>query len=208
MQAGTEVQLPFTEVTRPDRTCILVHSSIACMAEATIRKIEPPNIRRKSDGSPENDSIADVIEWFLDYDERTSRMRHPQVNELFQWKQVDDETNGSSIYPFENAEARFAIGAFQAVQENSSEPLLNLWLNDVTAALHEARNTKAEIAEANKIDEKSLDSPIVKAEKLTTNAERRLYLTSCWLETLLTAEARVLGWIHQELYGKPFSPTT
>jgi hypothetical protein len=135
-------------------------------------------------------------------------MRHPHTNELFQLKQADDEANGIGIYPFENAEARFAIGAFQAVQENNSEPLLNLWLNDVTAALHEARNTKAEIAEANKIDETSLDPAHVKAEKLTTNAEKRLYLTSCWLETLCTAEARVLGWIYQELYRKPFAPTT
>jgi hypothetical protein len=84
--------------------------------------------------------------------------------------------------------------------------LLDLWLNDVTAALHEAKNTKAEITEANKIDEASLDSAIVKAEKLTTNVEKRLYLSSCWLEALCTAEARVLGWIYQELYGKPFAP--
>jgi hypothetical protein len=178
------------------------------MAEATEQKIEPPKLRRQADGSVETNSIADLIEWFLNFDERTARMRHPHANELFQWKQADDEANGIGIYPFENAEARFAIGAFQAVQENNSEPLLNLWLNDVTAALHEARNTKAEIVEANKIDESSLDSALIKAEKLTTIAEKRLYLTSCWLETLCTAEARVLGWIYQELYGRPFAPAT
>ncbi len=176
------------------------------MTEPTTQKIEPPILKRKADGTVEANSIADLIEWFLNYDERTARMRHPHTNELFQWKQADDEANGVGIYPFENAEARFAIGAFQAVQENNSEPLLDLWLNDVAAALHEARNTKAEIAEANKIDETSLDSALAKAEKLTTKAEKRLYLTSCWLETLCTAEARVLGWIYQELYGKPFAP--
>jgi hypothetical protein len=178
------------------------------MAEATTQKLEPPKLSRNADGSLENNSIANVIEWFLNYDERTARIRHPHSDELFQWKQADDEANGVGTYPFENAEARFAIGAFQAVQQNNSEPLLNLWLNDVTAALHQARNTKAEIAENNKIDETTLDSASVKAEKLTTNAEKRLYLTSCWLETLCTAEARVLGWIYQELYGKPFTPTT
>jgi hypothetical protein len=176
------------------------------MAEPTTQEIEPPKLKRQADGVVEANSIADLIEWFLNYDERTSRMRHPHTDELFQWKQADDEANGVGIYPFENAEARFAIGAFQAVQENNSAPLLDLWLNDVAAALHEARNTKAEIAEANKIDETSLDSALAKAEKLTTNAEKRLYLTSCWLETLCTAEARVLGWIYQELYGKPFAP--
>ena len=47
-----------------------------------------------------------------------------------------------------------------------------------------------------------------KSEKLTTNAEKRLYLASCWLEALCTAEARVLGWIYQEIYGRPFTATT
>lgn len=178
------------------------------MTEAPQKENQPPTLRRNADGSLDSAWAADVIEWFLNFDERTARVRHPHVSELFQWKQADDQANGIGTYPFENAEARFAIGAFQALQENTSEPLLGLWLNDVTAALHEAKNTKAEIAEANKIDETSLDSPLVKAEKLTTNAEKRLYLTSSWLEALCTAEARVLGWIYQELYGKPFAPTT
>ncbi len=178
------------------------------MSEAAPSVNMPPALRRTSDGEPDAASVADVIEWFLNYDERTARMRHPHTNELFLWKQADDESNGIAVYPFENAEARFAIGAFQALQENNSEPLLGLWLNDVTAALHESRTTKTEIAEANKIDETSLDSAVEKARKLTTNAEKRLYLTSCWLDALCTAEARVLGWIYQELYGKPFSPAT
>ena len=60
-------------------------------------------------------------------------------------------------------------------------------------------------------DEFDLDADIeafscVKAEKLTTKNERRLYLTSCWLEALCTAEARVLGWIYQEIYGRTYSP--
>lgn len=176
------------------------------MTEAAQTETLPPKLRRATDGSLDAASIADLIEWFVNFDERTARIRHPHTNDLFQWKQADDEANGKSIYPFENAEARFAIGTFQAVQENDSEPMLDLWLNDVTAALHEARTTKGQIAEANKIDETALDSHIVKAEKLTTNSERRIYLSSCWFETLYTAEARVLGWIYQELYGRPFSP--
>jgi hypothetical protein len=178
------------------------------MTEASQKQNEPPKLSRGAGGTVEPSSIADIIEWFLNYDERTARIRHQHTNELFLWKQADDEANGVATYPFENAEARFAIGTFQALHENDSEPLLNLWLNDVTAALHEARNTKAEIAEANKIDETSLDSAIVKAEKLTTNVEKRLYLSSCWLEVLCTAEARVLGWIYQELFGRPFTPAT
>ena len=133
-------------------------------------------------------------------------MRHANTEELFQWKQKDDEANGVGTYPFENAEARFAIGVFQALQENNSEPLLGLWLNDVLAALHESRETKREITEANDLDKDLEKSSIEKASLLTTNSERRLYLTSSWLEALCTAEARVLGWIYQELYGRPFTP--
>jgi hypothetical protein len=95
---------------------------------------------------------------------------------------------------------------FQALKENNSEPLLNLWLSDLLSALHEARETKTELTEAYKLDQNPTALALDKAEKLTTNAERRLYLTSCWLEQLCTAEARVLGWVYQEMYGKPFTP--
>jgi len=139
------------------------------------------------------------------YDEKTARIRHPNTEELFQWKQQDDATNGVGTYPFENAEARFAIGCVQAVAENNSEPLLKLWITDVLNALHESRETKTELSETYNLDTSIEASSLEKSEQLTTNAEKRLYLTSCWLETLCTAEARVLGWVYQEMYGRPFS---
>ena len=164
-------------------------------------------MKKNAEGIPNADSLADVIEWFLNFDERTARMRHPMVEELFQWKQKDDAANGVGVYPFENAEARFAIGVIQAVHENNSEPLMRLWLSDVINALHEAREGKAELAEAYQLDKEPEKFSVAKSEKLTNNAEKRFYLTNCWLEALCTAEARVLGWIYQEIYGKPFSPT-
>jgi hypothetical protein len=177
------------------------------MTDSTPPENQPPRLRRNPDGGIDNNSLADLIEWFLNFDERTARMRHPYTEELFQWKQHDDIENGVSVYPFENAEARFAIGVFQALQENNSEPLLGLWLSDVLNALHESRGTMTEIAEANKLDADPEMLAIEKAEKLTTKAERRLYLTSCWLEQLCTAEARVLGWVYQEIYGRPYTPS-
>lgn len=132
-------------------------------------------------------------------------MRHPNSNELFAWKQSEDEASGIGTYPFENAEARFALGTIQAVTTNDSEPLLKLWLTDVLDALREARETKAELTQAYDLDSDAEAFSLEKAKKLTSNAERRVYLTSCWLEALCTAEARVLGWIFQELYGKQFT---
>jgi len=178
------------------------------MTDQTEQESQPPKLMPGGNGGIEPNSLADLVEWFLNFDERTARMRHPNTEELFQWKQHDDSASGAVIYPFENAEARFAIGVFQALQENNSEPLLNLWLNDVLTALSESRETKLEITEANNLDADPEKFAIEKSELLTTKAEKRIYLTSCWIEALCTAEARVLGWVYQEIYGRPFTPST
>ena len=171
----------------------------------TAQQTEPPKLKPATDGSIDKNSLADLLEWFLNFDERTARMRHPMIEELFQWKQKDDEENGIGVYPFENAEARFAIGCFQALAENNSEPLLKLWISDVLNALQEAKQIKDEIANVNDLDAEPEIFALAKSGKLTTKAEKRFYLSSCWLEALCTAEARFLGWIYQEIYGRPFS---
>ena len=168
--------------------------------------MQSPQLRHKENGEIETSSLADLLEWFLMYDERTARMRHANTNELFQWKQADDESQGIATYPFENAEERFAVGVFQALAENDTEPLLKLWLGDLLNALHESRQTRSELTDSYKLGDDVEAFSLQKAEKLTTNTERRLYLSSCWLEALCTAEARVLGWVYQEKYGRPFAP--
>jgi hypothetical protein len=174
------------------------------MTETAAQSPQPPKLSATGDGKLDTGSVADVIEWFLNFDEHVARVRHPQVNELFVWKQADDEESGVGVYPFENAEARFAIGVIQALQENDKEPLLGLWISEVLNTLQQARETRQELSDAYKLDKKPLESAMQKADRLTTTAERRMYLTCCWFEALFTAEARVLGWIYQELYGKPF----
>ena len=175
------------------------------MAKAKEEENQPPKLRRTETGEVETSSLADLLEWFLMYDERTARIRHLNTEELFQWKQKDDAANGVAIYPFENAEARLAVGAFQALAENNSEPLLKLWISDLLEAIQESHKTKTEIAESYDLDADLDAFALKKAERLTTNAEKRLYLTSCWLEALCTAEARFLGWVYQEMYGRPFT---
>lgn len=166
---------------------------------------KPPGLRRTANGDLETASLADMLEWFLNFDERTARMRHANVEQLFQWKQADDTEQGVGVYPFENAESRFAVGVFQALAENDSEPLLKLWISDVLNALQQSRETKSEISEAYGLDTDAELFALQKAELLTTTAEKRLYLSNCWLESLCTAEVRVLGWVYQEMYGKPFT---
>lgn len=171
------------------------------MAEQTN---QPPKLQKLPDGKLDNNSLADLIEWFLNFDSRVALVRNAQVEELFQWKQQDDKVNGVPIYPFENAEARFAIGIFQALDANDSETALQIWLTEVVEALGESKQTNEQISAANKLEPGK--SHIEQAQNIHSDAEKRLFLSSCWLEALLTAEARVLGWIFQELYGKQFQP--
>ncbi len=167
---------------------------------------QPPKLRLNAEGSADIGSLADVLEWFLNFDEKTARVRHPSIEEVFQWKQQDDKVNGIATYPFENAEARLAVGAFQALAENDTEPKLNAWITDILNALADARQARTEIAESYDLDAVPEMFAVAKADKLTTAIEKRIYLTSTWIETLCTAEARYLGWVYQELYKKPFTP--
>ena len=174
------------------------------MAQSNERALQPPPLQKTADGSLDTTSLADLLEWFLKTDSRVALVRHPHVEELFQWKQKRDAANGAAIYPFENAEARFAVGVFQALGENDSESKLGQWITDVLQTLGEVKQTNEDLAAAYKLEQSR--SHLEQAEKIPTAAERDLYLTSCWLESLCTAEARFLGWVYQEVYAKPFQP--
>lgn len=164
----------------------------------------PPKLQKGANGDINTNSLADLLEWFLTFDSRVALVRNPQVEELFQWKQQDDKMNGIEPYPFENAEARFAIGVFQALGENDTEEKLQIWMTEVLQALGESKQTNEEIAASYKLEQGK--SHIEEAQKIPSLIEQRLYLSACWLESLCTAEVRVLGWIYQELYGKQFAP--
>ncbi len=165
---------------------------------------QPPKLERTASGDINTNSLADLLEWFLNFDQKVAIVRNPQVEELFRWKQQDDKVNGVEIYPFENAEARFAIGVFQALGENDSEAKLQIWITEVLQALGEAKQTNEDIAKSYKLDQSQ--SHVEQASQIPSNTEKRLYLSSCWLESFCTAEARFLGWVFQEIYAKPFQP--
>lgn len=171
------------------------------MAEQTL---QPPKLLKAANGDINTNSLADLLEWFLNYDQRVAIVRRPEVEELFQWKQQDDKANGVEIYPFENAEARFAIGVFQALAEYDTEEKLQNWITEVLQALGESKQMNEDIAASYKLN--SDISNVERANEIPSNTERRLYLSSCWLEALCTAEARFLGWVFQEIYGKQFQP--
>jgi hypothetical protein len=173
------------------------------MAQAQQENL-PPKLRKTATGDIDVNSLADLLEWFLNNDNRVGLVRLPQVEELFQWKQADDAANGIEVYPFENAEARLAIGAFQALGENETEEKLARWITDLLEALGESKQTNEDIAVSYKLEQGQ--SHVAQSVKIPNIIEQRIYLTSCWIESLCTAEVRFLGWVYQELYGKPFQP--
>jgi hypothetical protein len=167
---------------------------------------QPPALRRDAEGRVEPSSLADLIQWFLDFDERVAVVRFPAVEALFQWKQQATLTEQPEAYAFASAEDRLAVGIMQALTEYTTERELHGWVRELLGALDDATKTNEAIAGAYGLRPDGDNSVVAEAGKIPSARERDIYLTCCWLETLCTAEARVLGWVYQSLYGRPFHP--
>jgi hypothetical protein len=166
---------------------------------------QPPALARDAQGRIEPSSLADIIQWFLERDPRVNVVRHPRVEEVFQWKQGAARAAGEEVFEFANAEDRLAVGVMQALMQNPSERELHDWIGQLLNALDEATKTNEEVANAYGLSSGD-ESRVAESGKIPTARGREVYLTCCWLETLCTAEVRVLGWLYRELYGRPFNP--
>ena len=164
-----------------------------------------PVLLRDSAGSIDYDSIPEVIQWFLDYDERVAVIKHPKIEELFQWKQQQSRDAGEEVFNFSRAEDRLAIGIIQSIAHNPSEEALHGWIAQLLNALNTASQATETVAHAYslKMDQASV---VAEAGKIPAASERADFLFNCWLETLCTAEVRVLGWLYREFYDRPFHP--
>ena len=169
-------------------------------------EVNLPPLQRDEYGQVDVDSVPDVIEWFLNYDQRVAIIRHPAVEEVFQWKQNVSQSQGEEVFVFKQAEDRLAIGIIQALADNSTEQKLHAWIGQLLGALDAASKANESTAEAYKLDLRSGGSIIEQAEKIPFQRGRAEFLLNCWIETLCTAEARVLGWLYKEFYGRPYSP--
>lgn len=169
-------------------------------------EVNLPPLQRDKYGQVDVDSVPDVIEWFLNYDQRVAVIRHPSVEEVFQWKQDHSESQGEEVFRFKQAEDRLAIGIIQALADNSAQPQLHAWIGQLLGALDSASKANESTAEAYKLDLRGGGSIVKQAEKIPFERGRTEFLMNCWIETLCTAEARVLGWLYKEFYGTPYAP--
>jgi hypothetical protein len=165
-----------------------------------------PVLLRKEDGAVDYDSLPDVIQWFLDYDQRVAIIKHPKVEELFQWKQEQSRQAKEEVFNFNRAEDRLAIGIIQSVAHNPTEAELHAWIGQLLNALNRASKSTEEISSAYQLELQGAGSIVQEAQKIPAAVTRNNFLIDCWLETLCTAEVRVLGWLYREFYGRPFHP--
>jgi hypothetical protein len=168
--------------------------------------ISSPPLRRDSFGHVDVDSVPDVIDWFVNYDQRVAVIRHPSVEEIFQWKQEQSRSQGEEVFIFKRAEDRLAIGIIQALADHPTERELHSWIRQLLGALEDASKATETTAETYQLDLRSGGSIITQADKIPFHRGRNEFLMNCWIETLCTAEARVLGWLYKEFYGRPFAP--
>ncbi len=165
-----------------------------------------PPLRRTSSGEIDVDSVPEVIEWFLNYDQRVAVIRHPKVEEVFQWKQEQSKKEGEEVFIFNRAEDRLAIGIIQALAQHGSRDELHSWISQLLNALDAASKANEATAESYKLNLADAKSTVMETEKIPFARGQREFLVNCWIETLCTAEARVLGWLYQEFYEQPFRP--
>lgn len=164
-----------------------------------------PVLLRDAGGGIDYDSIPDVIQWFLDFDERVAIIKHPKIEELFQWKQQQSRNAGEEVFHFSRAEDRLAIGILQSLAHNQTEEALHGWIAQLLNALNTASKATENVAQAYAL-EMNQASVVAEAANIPAASERADFLFNCWVETLCTAEIRVLGWLYQEFYGRPFHP--
>jgi hypothetical protein len=172
----------------------------------TTETANAPVLGRDPYGNVDYDTLPDVIQWFLDYDERVAIIKHPKVEELFHWKQEQSRQAGEDLFNFNRAEDRLAIGILQSVAHHPSERELHGWVGQLLNALQQAQQRTEEIASAYGLDMKDANSIVAESQKIPASKTREAFLIDCWLESLCTAEIRVLGWLYREFFGRPFHP--
>ncbi len=186
--------------------CQMSHNPIETDSLGKSAAAAEPVLLRDQYGRIDYDSLPAVIQWFLDFDQRVAVIKHPKIEELFQWKQEQSRLAGEDVFNFNRAEDRLAIGILQSVAHNPSERELHAWIAQLLNALDRASKATEDVTAAYDLDMSSASSVVGESQKIPAATTRVDFLLNCWLETLCTAEIRVLGWLYGEFYARPFRP--
>jgi len=168
--------------------------------------LQGPVLLRDQYGAVDYDSIPEVIQWFIDYDQRVAVIKHQKVEELFHWKQKQTRESGEEVFNFDRAEDRLAIGIIQSIAHNPTERELHSWIGQLLNALDQASRATEDVSAAYGLDMNAASSIVNESQKIPAEKVRTEFLVNCWIESLCTAEIRVLGWLYQEFYRRPFRP--
>src|SRR5437016_2317935 len=125
-----------------------------------------PVLPRDEYGAVDYDSLPDVIQWFLDYDQRVAVIKHPRVEELFQWKQQQSREAGEDVFNFNRAEDRLAIGIIQSVAHHPTERELHEWIAQLLNALNQASQNTERLSAAYSLEMSSATSIVAEAQKI------------------------------------------
>src|SRR5215467_8598676 len=125
-----------------------------------------PVLGRDSYGNVDYDSLPEVIQWFLDYDDRVAVIKHPKVEELFQWKQEQSRHAGEDVFNFNRAEDRLAIGILQSIAHNPSERELHGWIGQLLNALQAASKRTEDLSTAYSLEIAGNHSIVAESRKI------------------------------------------
>src|SRR5207248_8658879 len=158
---------------------------------AAVSSIKGPVLPPDEYGTFDYDSMPDVIQWFLDWDQRIAVIKHPKVEELFQWKQEQSRLSGEDVFNFSRAEDRLAIGIIQSIAHNPTERDLHAWIGQLLNALDRASKATEDDSSAYSLDMNAASSIVNESQKIPAQSVRVEFLINCWIESLCAAEIRV-----------------
>src|SRR5207237_1573168 len=99
-------------------------------------------------------------------DERVAVVKHPKVEELFQWKQEQSRNAGDSVFNFNRAEDRLAIGILQSIAHNPGERELHAWISQLLNTLEQSSKTTEQISASYQLNIDNARSVVVEATKI------------------------------------------
>ena len=168
-------------------------------------QLSHPPLLRDPSGHVDVDSVPDVIQWFLDYDSRVAIIKHPRLKRSFNGSRNKADRTTKKYSCLAGLRIVWQLGLSRLWARTPRNAAFTPGLGSCSMrSTRPQRLTKPFLRPMAWTSQ--LTSIVTEATKIPTQRGRNDFLVNCWVETLCTAEARVLGWLYKEFYGRPYSP--